>query len=126
MSTISVSDFLADATGRCFVDVVNADPGLFDRIVDFCGDPGRRQRMLDAVGEGRPALAGVVTELEQQPWFEAHMTAMPETRRLRQAIGVLVKVIVQDHGLRTTGRRGQLPGSRWFGSAEMYLPHSIS
>ena len=43
---------------------------------------------------------------------------------LRQAIGLLVKVIVQGHGLRTTGRRGRLPESRWFGAAETYAPHS--
>ena len=121
MATISVDDFLADSTGRCFVDVVNADPGLFERIVDFCGESGRQRRMVNAVlAEGRPALAGVVVELEEQPWFGAHMEANEDTTRLRRAIGVLVRIVAEANGLRKAGRKGSLPESRWFGSAERY------
>lgn len=126
MTTTTVADFLADSTGRCFVDVVNADPGLFDRVVDFLDDPGRRQRMVEAVlREGRPALAGVVAELEQQPWFEAHMGSRPNegTKRLRRAVGVLIRIIMEAQGFRKTGRKGTLRESRWFGTAEKYLPH---
>lgn len=125
MASNTLAKFEADAQGRRFMGVVRANPGLFDQIVGFLDDPGRQRRMLDAVDEDHPALAGVVIELEQQAWFDEHMRTTSDTRRLRQAIGVLVKVIVQGHGLRTTGRKGSLRESRWFGGAEKYLPHDV-
>ena len=126
MATITTTDFLADSTARCFRDVVESDPGLFERLIGFFDDATRQERMVKAVlRDRRPALAGVVVELEQQPWFDAHMRSTPDddTKRLRRAIGVLVRIIIEMHGFRKTGRKGPLKGqSRWFGSAEMYEP----
>lgn len=137
------SAFLADPHGRRYGDVVNADPQLFAEVVGFFDDEHRHQRLVDAeLHHDRPALAGVVVELEHEQWFEAHMmkTDAHKTQRLRQAIGVLVRLIMENYGFHTTGRKGLLgrrekvapgtttPGayhnssgtSLWFGSAERY------
>lgn len=140
---VTSSDFLGDSHGRRYADVANADPQLFAEVISFFDDEHRHQRLIDAeVHHDRPALSGVVAELEHQPWFEAHMmsTDAHKTQRLRQAIGVLVRLIMENYGFGTTGRKGLLgrrekvapgtttPGayhntsgiSLWFGSAERY------
>ena len=143
MATITTANFQADAQGRRFTDVISDDPTLFDQIITFFQDPHRQQRMIDAeIHHDRPALGGVIVELEYQPWFDTHMMSHDahETQRLRQAIGVLVRIIMESCGFETAGTKGSLgrraivkPGTKapgayhnvtgtsfWFGSAERY------
>jgi hypothetical protein len=58
----------------------------------------------------RPALAGVVQELEHRDdvdhFFRANNGHV--TTRFRQAIGVVVRIIMESHGWKTTGRKGSL------------------
>jgi hypothetical protein len=58
----------------------------------------------------RAPLAGVVRELESQPAIDQFLSAVQNTRnkRLRQAIGVLVRMIMQRRGWAKTGRKGSL------------------
>ncbi len=58
----------------------------------------------------RPALAGVVRELESQPAIDAFLaTAQPRyAKRFRQAVGVLVRMVMEARGWRKTGRKGSL------------------
>ena len=94
---------------------------------------------------GRPALAGVIAELEVLPEVDRYFkgTDAHETTRFRQAVGVAVRVVMEDLGWKGTGRKGSLgvrakvlagttrpgdyqnrPGSlsRWFTKAEHYEP----
>ena len=86
----------------------------------------------------RAPLAGVVRELEAQPAINQYFAEVHarETQRLRQAIGVLVRIIMERRGWKKTGRKGslgvraesspQLPAhntgglSLWFVRAERY------
>ena len=58
----------------------------------------------------RAPLAGVVRELETQPAINGYLSGVhaKETRRLRQAIGVLVRIIMESRGWKKTGRKGSL------------------
>lgn len=108
---ITQDDFLADPQGRTFVDVVN-DPELpFDVALEFFSDPNRQRRMEESeLHHDRAPLAGVVRELEMQSEIDRFLAGAHVRRntRFRQAIGVLVRIIMERRGWRKTGRKGSL------------------
>ena len=136
---ITREDFLEDRQGRTFADVVNDPEQPFEEVLTFFSDAGRQQRMEEAeIHHDRAPLAGVVRELETQPAINGYLGGVHarETRRLRQAIGVLARIIMERRGWKKTGRKGslgvraessqQLPAhnsgglSLWFVRAERY------
>ena len=58
----------------------------------------------------RAPLAGVVRELESQPEIDRFLAGAHSRRstRLRQAIGVLVRMIMERRGWQKTGKKGSL------------------
>ncbi len=139
--TITREEFLKDRQGRTFADVLN-DPGQpFDEAREFFNNPDRQRRMEEAeTHHDRAPMAGVVRELESLPGINRFLgTEQPQrNQRLRQAIGVLVRMIMERRGWRKTGkkgslgvRRGAMPGTPnhntgglafWFLRAERYEP----
>ncbi|MCR4413848.1 MAG: hypothetical protein NUV77_15620 [Thermoguttaceae bacterium] len=109
--TITRADFLQDRQGRTFSDVVN-DPDLpFDLVLEFFNEEARQRRMEESeTHHDRPPLAGVVRELEAQPAIDAFLASKHprRTKRLRQAVGVLVRMIMEGRGWRKTGKKGSL------------------
>lgn len=134
--------FETDAQGRTYPDVLAAAPETFVATLRFFDHPDRHIAMRDAAQAGRPPLAAVVADLEAIPAVDEFFrtTDAHATRRFRQAVGVIVRVIMNEHGWTTTGRKGYLgrrakvpagsttPGayynvsgpSRWFTRAELY------
>ena len=109
--TITRQDFLQDGPGRTFADVVNDPDHPFDEVLEFFNDEGRQRRMEESeTHHDRAPLAGVVRELESQPALDQFLTGIHgrRTKRLRQAIGVLVRMIMERRGWRKTGRKGSL------------------
>jgi hypothetical protein len=103
--------FLADDQGRRFIDVVNDQRISFPAILAFFDDPDRQRRLIESeLHHDRPALAGVVRELEARPDVHAFFAGADGhmTTRFRQAIGVVVRIILENHGWRTSGRKGSL------------------
>jgi hypothetical protein len=116
---INRADFLGDRQGRTFSDVAN-DPRLcFDTVLEFFSDEGRQRRMEEAeIHHDRPPLAGVVRELESQPLIDDFLASSSPSRakRLRQAIGVIVRMVMDGRGWVKSGKKGCLgvraPGAR--------------
>lgn len=108
---ITRSKFLQDPQGMKFADVLN-DPKLpFDAVLEFFNDVDRQRRMEESeLHHDRSPLAGVVRELESQPAIDQFLSEVHARRsmRLRQAIGVLVRIIMEQRGWRKTGRKGSL------------------
>jgi hypothetical protein len=108
---VTRNDFLQDRQGKTFADVMN-DPGQrFDVVLEFFNN-GERQRRMDEseLHHDRPPLAGVVRELESLPEIHRFL-ADGNTRhntRFRQAVGVLVRMIMERRGWKKTGRKGSL------------------
>lgn len=103
--------FLADRHGTTFADVAGDPETPFDAVLAFFDDGPRQQRMEDSeVHHDRPPLAGVVRELEAQPALRDFFSRRQGKRsaRLRQAIGVLVRMIMEQRGWETTGKKGSL------------------
>ena len=106
-----IQQFSQDRQGRRFADVV-ADPRVsFPSVLQWLEEPNRVRRMVESeVHHDRPALAGVVRELEAREDVDAFFRANdgPTTTRLRQAVGVAVRILMESQGWRKTGRKGSL------------------
>jgi len=108
---ITRDDFLSDKQGRTFADVLDDSGQLFDQVLKFFNDPRRQRRMEESeMDHDRAPLAGVVREFESQPMFKNFFSEIhpKETQRLRQAIGVLVRIIMERRGWKKTGKKGSL------------------
>lgn len=109
---MSLADqFVLDRQGRRFADVFKDPRVSFPSILAFFDEPDRQRRLIESeLHHDRPALAGVVCELEHRldvdqffRTYDSHVTT-----RFRQAIGVVVRIIMESHGWKTTGRKGSL------------------
>jgi hypothetical protein len=62
------------------------------------------------VHHNRPPLAGVVRELESVKEVDRFLASQHprRTKRLRQAVGVVVRMIMEGRGWRRTGKKGSL------------------
>lgn len=118
---VTRKDLLQDRQGKTFADVLN-DPGQpFDIVLEFFNDSDRQRRMEESeLHHDRAPLAGVVRELESLPDINQFLAGGRARRnaRFRQAIGVLVRIIMERRGWRKTGRKGSL-GVRALGAARM-------
>ena len=104
-------DFLMDRQGKTFSDVVNDPDQPFDAVLAFFDDADRQRRMEESeLHHDRAPLAGVVRELEAEPSVDRFLAGVDAGRntRFRQAIGVLVRMIMERRGWKKTGRKGSL------------------
>ena len=116
---ITRDSFLEDPQGRTYADVVNDPKQPFDVALQFFNDLNRQRRMEEAeLHHDRSPLAGVVRELESVPEIDRFLAEAEVQRnnRFRQAIGVLVRLIMERRGWQKTGRKGSL-GVRASGAA---------
>jgi hypothetical protein len=138
---VTKQDFEKDRQGRTFSDVYSSSDIPFSEVLTFFNDADRQRRMIESeLHHDRAPMAGVVRELESQPKIDQFLGQVhaQRTQRLRQAIGVLVRMIMEQHGWKKTGKKGslgvrakvteKLPShnrgglSFWFLRAERYEP----
>jgi hypothetical protein len=108
---ITRDTFLNDRQGRTFADVLNDAEQPFAEVLEFFSDASRQRRMEESeLHHDRAPLAGVVRELEAEPKISEFLSGVhaQRTQRLRQAIGVLVRMIMEQRGWKRTGRKGSL------------------
>jgi hypothetical protein len=109
--TISRRDFVQDRQGRTFADVLDDAEQPLDAVLEFFNDEARQRRMEESeIHHDRPPLAGVVRELESQPSLDKFLSTQHprRTKRLRQAVGVVVRIIMERRGWTKTGKKGSL------------------
>jgi hypothetical protein len=109
--TITSEMFLQDKQGRTFADVASDPNQSFEAVLEFFNDDNRQRRMEESeIHHDRPALAGVVRELESHPEFERFLRALhhSKSKRFRQAVGLIVRMIMEARGWKKTGRKGSL------------------
>lgn len=109
--TITREVFLDDRLGKAFSDVANDPQQPFDHVLEFFNDEQRQRRMEESeMHHDRPPLAGVIRELESQPAIDRFLREVHSGRskRLRQAVGAVVRLVMQRRGWRKTGRKGSL------------------
>ena len=111
--------FLQDRQGKTFRDVIEDSKQPFDKVLEFFQDAGRQRRMEESeLHHDRAPLAGVVRELEAVPEIDRFLgrAQIRRNTRFRQAVGVLVRMIMESRGWKKTGRKGSL-GTRAKGVA---------
>lgn len=110
-SPVTRQMFLNDPVGRTFSDVVDDPDQPFDAVLNFFRDEARIRRMEESeIHHDRPPLAGVVRELEALPSVDEFLSSFHthKSKRFRQAIGALVRLILETRGWRKSGRKGSL------------------
>jgi hypothetical protein len=110
-TSITRDDFLADRQGRTFADVVTGSERPFAVALEFFNDEDRQRRMEESeIHHDRAPLAGVVRELESLPAVNRFLGRIHPRRsqRFRQAIGVLIRMIMEARGWQKTGKKGSL------------------
>lgn len=103
--------FSEDAQGRTFADVLKDPEQPLNAVFAFFSDPDRQRRMEESeIHHDRSPLSGVVRELEAQPEINMFLAEVHANRskRLRQCIGVVVRMIMEGRGWKKTGRKGSL------------------
>jgi hypothetical protein len=109
--TVTRRDFLQDRQGRTFADVLDDPQQPLDAVLEFFNDEARQRRMEESeIHHDRPPLAGVVRELESQPSIDEFLSSQHprRTKRLRQAVGVVVRMMMERLGWKKTGKKGSL------------------
>ena len=108
---ITREKFLEDRQGKTFRDVLEDSKQPFDVVLEFFQDPSRQRRMEESeLHHDRAPLAGVVRELEATPEIDRFLgrAQIRRNTRFRQAVGVLVRMIMEARGWQKTGRKGSL------------------
>jgi len=113
MQTVKISQdkFLKDLQGRTFSDVVRDPEQPFQAVLEFFNNAKRQRRMEESeIHHDRPPLAGIVRELESEPIINHFLSKVhiQKSKRLRQTIGVVVRMIMESRGWQKTGRKGSL------------------
>jgi len=109
--TITRRQFLEDRQGRTFADVANDADQPFDEVLEYFSSRDRQRRMEESeIHHDRAPLAGVVRELEALPGINQFLGAVHarQSQRFRQAIGVLIRIIMERLGWKKTGKKGSL------------------
>jgi hypothetical protein len=109
--SVTRHDFLRDRQGRTFADVVNDPEQPFDAVLDFFNDEDRQRRMEGSeIHHERARLVEVVWELEAQPLIDDFLSSQNPLRanRLREAVGVVVRMVVERLRWKKTGKKGSL------------------
>jgi hypothetical protein len=143
----TLPEFLADFQGSRFRNEYGTWPVDFEALLRQFDEPAWIEKMVAASRLKRPALAGVVANIEGRADVDAFMKSKDahETRRFRQAVGVGIRIAMERLGWQTSGKKGSLgrrvpvpvrtttPGasgndppepSVWFSKAEIYRPPS--
>jgi len=103
--------FLEDTQGRTFSGILNNPEVPFDDVLKFFDSADRQRRMEESeLHHDRAPLAGVVREFESLASVDQFLSEFhtKQTTRFRQAVGVLVRIIMEARGWEKTGRKGSL------------------
>ena len=120
---LTANEFFSHPQGRYFRDL---DSGLVDEVLGFFNDSGRVRRMIESeVHHDRPALYGVIRELNKLPVIKGESLDDAPThhrRRIAQFVGVVVKVVMEQHGWVPTGHKAALGKDSFISRGERYMP----
>lgn len=117
---IGAGDFAGDFHGAKYRDEIGRHPEALLRVFSILNDAENEQRLADAEMHKMPALCGVVRFVGADPVIGRVLADTEISLRLRQTIGVAVKLKMAKLGWRPTGRKGAVRGSQCFTKAEHF------
>ena len=116
MSTTRAT-FASDSHGAKYLKVLDDDASARDRFFEVLNDPCNEHRLVDAEELGHAALAGIVRFLDRDPQIRP---VVATNLRFRQAVGVGVRLKMEELGWVKTGIKGPIV-SPHFSRAERYV-----
>lgn len=117
---LSAADFAEDFHAAKYRDEFVRHPEALLRLLSILNEPNNERRLADAEMHGLPALCGVTRFIEADPIIVRVLADNEASLRLRQTIGVAVKLKMAKLGWKPTGRKGATKGSQHFTRAEHY------
>lgn len=112
-----------DPHARLYAGQMDLYPEAAQAVLSILNDPLNEQRMVDVeLLYERPALAGIVREIEANADIAPVLDSGPAALRFRQFVGVAVRLKMEQMGWRKTGTKGAVTGSSRFTKAERYAP----
>lgn len=123
----------ADPQVKRYKDVLKSETVLnaVEDVGEFFERPDIVRRMIESeTHHDRPAIAGVVQELEALIVEQSvagiergEMKGWPSPTRRNQLIGVIIRIVMEAKGWKPTGKKGSLVGlSTMFKRGERYAP----
>ena len=121
---LSLEVVARDAHARRYLSALEANSVPTRRLLDLLNQPENEQRLVDASLEGRPALSGVVRVIESDSAISPALVGTAG-RRFRQAVGVAVRLKMDQLGWVPADRPSSVRGSQHFARAERYEPAEV-
>jgi hypothetical protein len=119
---LTIDDFLCDAHAARYQGEFDTHPTATRHLLAVLNDPASADALEQAERHGRPALSGIVAQLEGDPAILDVLASGAAGHRFRQTVGVAVKLKMRTLGWATTGRKGTVRGAHHFTKAEHYEP----
>ena len=120
---LSFNAFSIDPQGRTYADVIKGAPTALKEVLLILSNHDNQRRMEDSeIHQNRPALAGVVKIIEANNEVHKVMSGLNKNlaKRLRQATGVAVRIVMEGRDWKKTGRKGAVGVAVYFNKAERY------
>lgn len=117
---LGAGDFAEDFHAAKYRDEISRHPEALLRLFSILNDPENERRLADAEMHKMPALCGVARFIEADPVIRRVLARGATSLRLRQTIGVAVKLKMAKLGWHPTGRKGAVRGSQYFTKAEHF------
>jgi len=120
MSTTRAT-YASDSHGSKYLKSLDRHAAASDRFLELLNDPCNEHRLLDAEALGHPALSGIARFLDA----DAEVGPVVATDlRFRQAIGVGIRLKMEELGWVKTGVKGPVSSPN-FSRAERYVDRSV-
>ncbi len=120
---ITLKEFTDDAQGRKYTDVLTAMGAELQAALGVLTRAEVQLRMLDAEEHhDRPALAGAIHDIEEQPTVKTLLATAPKNSRdrFKRAIGAAARIVMEGLGWKKTGRKSAIGAGQYFSIAERY------
>ena len=109
--------FQSDPHASKYLKVLDEEALACDRLLELLNDPCSEHRLTDAEELGHAALNGIVRFLDEDPDIAP---AVEANLRFRQAVGVAVRLKMEELGWTKTGIKGPVASNN-FSRAERYV-----
>lgn len=122
MTNISRATFARDTHGKKYIKQIDTEPDASNLLFALLNDPLNEQNLMEAEGDMRPALDGIVEAIEATPEILDILQRGRQGHRFRQTVGVAVKLKMCLLGWRKNATsKGNVTNSNIFTRSQRYI-----
>lgn len=117
---LTIDDFRRDPHAAKYVRELENRPQAAEHLLEILNEPANEGLFVHEADRGDPPLAGVVRSIEADPEIRQILASGPGGHRFRQAVGVAVRLRMEQLGWRAAGSKGAVRGAGFFKKAERF------